>query len=137
MFYYKMIKNNTVVDVNNIFFRYTKKHKNIIKCESTYAQLIQSSDGKNFYTTSWLCPTPEGVHPEYIEAVIISEEEYNSLKEQLSTQEAIIAAPLEVEESVEITEELIEQPIEKVVNIRELYEEIKQLRAELAALKKQ
>ena len=127
MFYYKIIKNNTVVDINNAFFRYTKKHKNIIKCESTYAQLIQSSDGKNFYTTDWLCPIPEGVHPEYIEAVIITEEEYNSLKEQLKVEEAIpiVEEPIETAETE--VETVPEQELEKVMSASEMRQRILEL----------
>ena len=137
MFYYKIIKNNAVVDVNNTFFRYTKKHKNIVKCDSTYAQLIQSSDEKNFYTAGWLCPLPEGVGVEKVEAVIISEEEYNYLKEQLNIGEVIINEPEPQVESEQASEAAVEIPSqEQVVSIRDLYEEIRQLKAELAALKK-
>lgn len=89
MFYYKIIKDGIVIDVNNTFFRYQKKHKNIVSCGSRYAQLVQTSDGKDFYTTEWLMPLPEGVEHEHADIVIIPEEEYNELKAKLALDEPI------------------------------------------------
>lgn len=134
MVYYKILKNNQVIDVNDKFFRYQRKHMNIVHCDENMAELIQSSDGNNFYMTEWTRPLPKGVHYDWVKAVIISEEEYNSLKEQLELKEAIVVEPV-VEP---ISNEVIEQPreIEKVVNIRDLYEEIRQLKEELKSLKK-
>lgn len=85
MFYYKIIKDGIVIDVNNTFYRYLTKHRNIVKCDSKYAQLIKTSDGKNFYTAEWLMPLPEGVKHEIVEAKIISKEEYEELKSKLSS----------------------------------------------------
>jgi hypothetical protein len=82
-------------------------------------------------------PAPAQLNVELVKVFIISEEEYNSLKEQLELSEVIVIEPVQ-EEEVITTTEVLEQPreVEKVVNIRELYEEIRQLKEELKSLKK-
>ncbi len=82
-------------------------------------------------------PAPAQLNVELVKVFIISEEEYNSLKEQLQLNEIVVIEP--VQEEVITTTEIVEQPkeeIQKVVNIRELYEEIRQLKEELKSLKK-
>lgn len=136
MVYYKILKNNQVIDVNYKFFRYQRKHMNLVHCEEGMGELIQSSDGKNFYMTEWTRPLPVGVHHEWIKAVIISEEEYNSLKEQLELNEVVVEVAQE--ETPVAASESVEQPVEveQVVSIRDLYEEIKRLKEELNSIKK-
>ena len=83
-------------------------------------------------------PAPAQLNVELVKVFIISEEEYNSLKEQLQLNETIVVEPVQ-EEVVVATNEVVEQPkeeIQKVINIRELYEEIRQLKEELKSLKK-
>ena len=138
MSYYKIIKNGEIIDVNNLYFRYQSKRMNLINCEQESAQLIQSSDEKSFYRTGWLKPLPKGIEHEWVEAILISKEEYDKLKEELKLYSVVVPAEEEIisenkEESVTI---LDEKPQEKIVNIRELYEEIRQLKEELKSLKK-
>lgn len=139
MTYYKIVKNNEVIDVNNKFFRFLKKRLIPISCTPNDAQVIQSSDGQKYYTAGWMKPVPTQLNVELVKVFIISEEEYNSLKEQLQINEVVITEPVQEEEEVTTTTEIVEQPkeeIQKVVNIRELYEEIRQLKEELKSLKK-
>jgi hypothetical protein len=134
MTYYKIIKDGMVVDVNNKFFRYQKKYMNIIQCDPKYAELIQSSDGKTFYGTGWLRPLPQGVSHSFIDAVLISEEEYLQLKEQLAQVEAIME-PV-VEETPIEREEVQEIPQETLLTISALYNKIKSLEEEIKNLKR-
>lgn len=139
MTYYKIIKDDKIIDVNNRFFRFLKKHLIPISCEVEDAEVVQSSDGLKYYTASWTKPAPAQLNVELVKVFIISEEEYNSLKEQLQLNEVVIVEPVQEEEKVTTTAETIEQPKEetqKVVNIRDLYEEIRQLKEELKSLKK-
>ena len=139
MTYYKIVKNNEVIDVNNKFFRFLKKRLIPISCTPNEAEIVQSSDGQKYYTAKWMKPVPAQLNVELVKVFIISEEEYNSLKEQLQLNEIVVIEPVQEEEKEVIaTTEVIEQPkeIQKVVNIRELYEEIRQLKEELKLLKK-
>lgn len=138
MTYYKIVKNNLIIDVNSMFFRYQRKRMNLVPCDENKAELVQSSDGKTFYTTEWLKPLPEGVHHEFVDVIPISKEEYLKLREELQLNEAI-PQPTIIEEEIKSEPMIIDeepQKIQKVVNIRELYEEIRQLKEELKSLKK-
>ena len=126
MLYYKIIKDNSVVDVNNKFFRILKKHRNIVESESKYAQLIQSSDGKELYTAKWLCPLPEWAVYEKVEAIIISEEEYLQLKEQLQVQE-VVEIPETKSEIIINEEEIVEMPQELPMSAVEMRKRIIEL----------
>ena len=100
MSFYKIIKDGVIIDVNDKFYKYQEKRGRIIKCEPQFAQLISSSDKKDFYHAEWLRPLPEGVSHSEVEANLISEEEYNTLKQELS-----------VNVVVEIRPEIIDEPI--------------------------
>lgn len=137
MTFYKIIKDNKVIDVNNKFFKFLKKRLIPISCDSNDAEVVISSDGNKYYTADWMKPAPAQLNVELVKVFIISEEEYNSLKEQLQLNETVVVEP--VQEEIITAAEIVEQPKEetqKVVNIRDLYEEIRQLKEELKSLKK-
>jgi hypothetical protein len=50
MTFYKIIKDNKVIDVNNKFFRFLKKRLIPISCDSNDAEVVISSDGNKYYT---------------------------------------------------------------------------------------
>lgn len=111
MFYYKITKDNIIIDVNNQFFQY-RKNRSPISCDASEANLICDSN-ENFYTTTWLKPLPSGA-PEFalIDAALIDAEEYESLKKQLEVEEQLIItfeenepASLEIAEDESIIEE--------------------------------
>lgn len=135
MSFYKIIKDGQVIDVNNKFFKVLRKHLTPIACEVKDAELIQSSSGE-FYKTSWTNKLPDKLQVEQVIAVLISEEEYNSLKEQLGLDK-IVVVEKPITYNIE-QEEVIQEPkrVEKVINIKDLYEEIRQLKEELKSLKK-
>lgn len=140
MTYYKIIKDDKIIDVNNQFFKFLKKHLIAVSCDPNVAEAIRSSDGK-FYTTNWLKPLPSEVQLETVKAVVILEEEYNLLKNRLSIEEVVISQPVEITYESEETEkpvlvEVQEQEKQQVVSIRDLYEEIKRLKEELNSIKK-
>lgn len=110
MKYYKIIKNNVVIDVNYSFFQFLPKRHRIVSCEFKDAELIQSSDQEKFYITDWLRPLPENApYFEKIDAKQITKEEYDELYEKLkigesieSIDEEIKAASLEIAQETEI-----------------------------------
>lgn len=104
--FYKIIKNNQVVDVNDVFLKEQKKHHILLATEPKYAEYLISSDASTLYETNWTVEhSSDTYQAEYVEAEIISEEEYKKLKEQLQ-----LDAVVEIIESEEMVEPLIVEP---------------------------
>lgn len=90
--YYKVIKNNKVIDVLDklVYLKYQKKHNRMILCNKSEAQAVFSSDRKNIWHTETLYPLPVDGYDE-VELIEIDEYEYRQLKLlSLSTPEEII-----------------------------------------------
>lgn len=105
--YYKIIKNGIIVDVNNDFYKLSKKNLIPIECTPAEAQLIRASySGEEFYRAPWTGPLPTGirrfVYP-MVDAVEISEEEFLKLSEALKENQEI--SEIEPEEETPVIEE--------------------------------
>ena len=90
--YYKVIKNNKVIDVLDhlTFVKYHTKHKIMIACAESQAQAIVSSDGVYVWHVIGLYNLPVGGY-DTVELVEIDEYEYKQLKIfNLKTPEEII-----------------------------------------------
>ena len=87
--YYKIIKDNTIIDIGNTFLVWLKKINGMLACESDKAFYLSTANGK-IYETTWLQIPPEGA-PRFtsIEAIRIEKEEYEELKEKLLSTESI------------------------------------------------
>ena len=121
MTYYKIYKNNEIIDVNNQFFFTQKPHGIILECDVKHAELICSSDGQNYYQTQWIARP--SVYPEVFEEVYsekISEEEYNELRAKLDEG----VQPIIIHEE---HQELKEEPKEKVFSLLEVQSLISQM----------
>ena len=128
MSFYKIIKNGVVIDANNKFYKYQENRKRIIECKQEFAQLISLSDKKEFYRTEWLKPLPDGVSKPEIEANLISEEEYNKLKEELSVNKVVMDVPQQIEEPIlELQQAAPILPQEEVMTAAEMRKRILQL----------
>ncbi len=90
--YYKVLKNNRVIDILDhlIFVKYQKKHNIMLLCDKSEAQAIVSSDGLHFWHVCGLYAIPaEGY--DTVELVEIDKYEYEKLKMfNLKTPEEII-----------------------------------------------
>lgn len=90
--YYKVLKNNKVIDVLDrlIFVKYQKKHNIMLLCDQSEAQAIVSSDGSHVWHVNWLYKIPvEGY--DTVELIEIDEYEYKQLKAlNMKTPEEII-----------------------------------------------
>lgn len=135
--FYKIIQDNKIIDVNNQFFRTQKKPHLLIECEPKYCEYVCSSDGLEFYYSDWTreAQFPFSFAQRVDQIVIIEEDEYNSLKEQLCSSETILTTPTEedlVTNSLPIEQEEIDV-VEVMDNaslkrkILELEELVKQL----------
>ena len=79
--FYKVIKDNKVIDVLNrlVFLKYQKKHNRMIFCDENEAQAIYSSDGEYIWHEESLYNVPvSGYDTVRIEE--IDEYEYRQLK---------------------------------------------------------
>ena len=90
--YYKVLKNNKVIDVldNLIYLKWQPKHKTMILSDENDAQAILSSDKNTIWHEKTLYKVPVGGFDE-VEIQEIDEYEYKQLKMlNLSTPEEII-----------------------------------------------
>lgn len=94
--YYKVLKNNKVIDVldNLIYLKWEPKHKIMVLSDENEAQAILSSDKNTIWHEKSLYKVPvEEPKFDTVEIVEIDEYEYKQLKMlNLSTPEAIIDA---------------------------------------------
>lgn len=90
MSYYKIISNNTVIDANDRYLRWQKRHGILIICEPHEAEFISPRDESAVWHPDWLnTPPEEAVYDGDIEAVEISKDEYAALIEQLDAGKTI------------------------------------------------
>ena len=90
--YYKVIKNNKIIDVldNLIYLKWQPKHKTMILSDENEAQAILSSDKNTIWHEKTLYKVPVSGYDE-VEIVEIDEYEYKQLKTlNLKTPEEII-----------------------------------------------
>ena len=90
--YYKVIKNNRVIDVldNLIYLKYQPKHKKMILSDENEAQAILSSDKNSIWHEKTLYNVPVSGY-DTVELVEIDEYEYKQLRVlNMKSPEAII-----------------------------------------------
>lgn len=126
--YYKIIKNGLIVDVNQDFYKLSKKNLIPIECNPAEAQLIRASySGDEFYRAPWTGPLPVGVrrivYP-MVDAIEISEKEFLELSAALKENQQI--AEVEPMDETPIIEEpeMDATPIPKVLTYGELAEKV-------------
>lgn len=92
--YYKVMKNNKVIDVLDklVFLKYQSKHKIMVLCTESDAQAILSSDGDTIWHEETLYNIPVDGY-DTVSLKEIDEYEYKQLKTlNLKTPEEIIDA---------------------------------------------
>ena len=79
--YYKVIKNNKVIDLLDhlVFVKYQKEHDIMLLCDKSEAQAIVSSDGRYFWHIKGLYHIPVDGY-DTVELISIDEYEYRQLK---------------------------------------------------------
>lgn len=83
MCYYKVIKNNKVIDVLDrlVYLRYQKKHDRMVLCNKSEAQAFFSSDRKHIWHIETLYKLPmDACKYDEVELIEIDQYEYNQLK---------------------------------------------------------
>ena len=79
--YYKVLKNNKVIDVLDrlVYVKYQPKHNIMVLCSKSEAQAIVSSDEKSVWHVNGLYKIPVDGY-ETVELVAIDKHEYDQLK---------------------------------------------------------
>lgn len=79
--YYKVIKNNKIIDVLDklVFLKYQPKHKIMVLCDENEAQAILSSDNNTIWHESTLYKVPVDGY-DTVEILPIDKYEYKQLK---------------------------------------------------------
>lgn len=121
MEYYKIIQDNHIIDVNNVFFCCASNNVDLLlECSSSIANFIATTDG-TLYVTDWTRPVVNNttVVP-YIKAVFIDKTEYDELKSLLQNQQNIEIPTIDNNNE----QANLEKPQQEVVDIVALKQKI-------------
>lgn len=94
MNYYKLISGTNIVGIATSldFRRFQKKHRIILICDEQAAQYVQYKD--ILYHDNWMLPITSDLYDyESAEVIQIDEQEYNTLKAALETEDEIAIEP--------------------------------------------
>lgn len=124
MNYYKLISGTNIVGIATSldFRRFQKKHRIILICDEQSAQYVQYKD--ILYHDNWMLPITSDLYEyESAEVIQVDEQEYNTLKAALETEDEIVIKPeTPVEEEPEYVDpnEVITVDYVKSVKIAEM-----------------
>lgn len=124
MNYYKLISGTNIVGIATSldFRRFQKKHRIILICDEQSAEYVQYKD--ILYHDKWMLPIATDLYKyESAEVIQIDEQEYNTLKAALETEDEIVVEPeTPVEEEPEYVDpnEVITVDYVKSVKIAEM-----------------
>lgn len=140
MTYFKIVKNNKVIDVGCVFLKWNNEKKKMYICDVDDAQFVQTYDESKIYKASWLNPAPkEAGSFKSAKVVVIDETEFNDLNELLGEGE-VVSEQVEEEQRQE-PQKHDEIPEEKPMTIAEMREKIieqqKQIESLLTLIQKQ
>jgi len=131
MTYFKVIKNDKVIDVGCVFLKWnTKRHKYNV-CSVDEGQFLQSLDEQHIYRDTWMKSYPkEASGYSFADISAITESEFDDLRELLSEGEEITIeeAPNEIFE-VHEAEEHEDKPM-SIADMRKIIAE-QQMQIEL------
>ena len=94
MNYYKLISGTNIVGIVTSldFRRFQKKHRIILICDEQSAQYVQYKD--ILYHDNWMLPITSDLYEyESAEVIQVDEQEYNTLKDALETEDEIVIIP--------------------------------------------
>ena len=139
MTYCKMVRNDKIVDIGNLFMRWVSKNNTMAYCEINRAEFIRSSlDEERIYRSNWLAKPSIGAPVcEEIQLVVISETEYDELYALLSDGEPVMEEPnleRESEEEEPEREESVSEVTEKPMTVQEMRDKIAELEEAIATI---
>lgn len=129
MNYFKMIRDNKIIDVGTTFIRLDKNHNILFVSDPDHAQFIESYDCKKIYHDTWLKSIRNtNINCEFANIVEIDKDEYDELVALLDDKETINVEDNNNEE-IQIVEDTVEkdEQMEKPMSISEMRDRIKEL----------
>ena len=109
--YFKMIVDNTIVDVGYTFLKWSIEKKRMFACDPNEGQFVQSYKETHIYKDSWMKPSPEVEGVINAEVVSISEIEYLDIKAMLEEGEEIVVEQPPVVEQPAVQEPEQNKPL--------------------------
>lgn len=125
MSFYKLINGKDFVGIatQDDFLTHQKKHNILLACDVRNAQYVQYND--QYYRDDWMLPPTTTIVPYTTVSVIeINEQEYNTLKAAIDTDEEILVE----EEPEEIYDDLYIEPLEEITVDYVKNQKIKEIR---------
>lgn len=136
MNYFKVIKDNSVIDAGQFFLKWQEKNRIFLACPVEEAQFVLSHDGNTVYRVPWLNPAPpEAGEHETIEAAIIDYQEYMDLRAVLDDGETVpVPEPIVPEPAPEPEPEIDIPTQEQPMSVAQMRARIKEQQAEIETL---
>ena len=134
MTFFKIIKDEEVIDIGCVFLKWNDARKKMYICDVNEAQFVQTFDETKIYKASWLNPAPKKAGKyETVTVEVIDETEFDELKELLSEGQPIFIDEPVIE--VQHHEE-VEIPEEKPMTIAEMRQLILEQQKQIETLLK-
>ena len=144
MTYFKILIDDKVVSVGNVFLKWNPKRHKLHVCDVDEGQFVQTYDEKNIYKASWLKQAPKDAKNfDTAKVVVVDEIEYNDILTSLQEGEPIVEETVEPKREEYVVEHEPEPEQEKPMTIAEMrklvleqQEQINMLIAKLETKKK-
>lgn len=137
MTYYKIIRDGQAVDAGFTFLKWDERHKCLMGCEPSDAELVKGRADDAVYHIGWLnaVPAAAGAY-ETVEAAMIDETEYEDLCAALDDGETVPEPdPIETPEEAPAPEETTDdEPEEKPMTVGEMRRRIAEQEEMIAML---
>lgn len=138
MTYCKMVRNDEIVDVGNLFMRWVSKNKTMAYCDINRAEFIRSAlKEERIYRSEWLAnPADDAPVYEIIQLIVIDETEYDELYALLSDGEIVMDETVSETEPEQDEPEREDEPekTEKPMTVQEMREKIAELEETIAKI---
>lgn len=123
---YKIIKDNLVIDVSNVYLAENAYNHALIRTSKDNIHFLLASDGVTLYKAPWCY---EHITSKYqatpVDAVEITQEEYDQLKQQLQLNYTILAELDKPNETIADVSE--KEPEPQVLNVADMQRKIEEL----------
>ena len=94
MTYFKITKNDTVVEANVVFLKWNNKYRCMFACDVSDAEFAQSYDQSRIYHDNWLKPVPSAeIQYEVATITMIDAIEFDEIRAMLDDGETVHAVP--------------------------------------------
>ena len=133
MMFYKVIKNEEVIDASAMPIKWDEKHKCLMMCDADDIEFAQSYHTETLYYDSWMKRCQAQVSYELATVISIDKTEYDEIIALLDNGENIHVEEAQSAEPQLEQEEQVEQPM----SINEMRQKITEQQAQIVQLQEQ